>query len=36
MTPIATLPYIRTRREIIWKRLVLIALIALVVIGGPP
>ncbi len=35
VTPIATLPYIRTRREVIWKRLVLIALMALVVIGGP-
>jgi polysaccharide chain length determinant protein (PEP-CTERM system associated) len=35
VTPIATLPYIRTRREVVWKRLVLIALIALVVVGGP-
>ena len=35
VTPIATLPYIRTRREVIWKRLVLIGLMALVVIGGP-
>ena len=35
VTPIATLPYIRTRREVIWKRLVLIALMAVVVIGGP-
>jgi uncharacterized protein involved in exopolysaccharide biosynthesis len=35
VTPIATLPYIRTRREIIWKRLLLVALLALVIIGGP-
>lgn len=35
VTPIATLPYIRTRREIVWKRLVLLALLALVIIGGP-
>lgn len=35
VTPIATLPYIRTRREVIWKRLVLIALMAAVVVGGP-
>ena len=35
VTPIATLPYIRTRREVIWKRLALFVLIALVVIGAP-
>ncbi len=35
VTPIATLPYIRTRREVIWKRLILIAIMAVVVIGGP-
>ncbi|MBM9596187.1 GumC family protein [Roseitranquillus sediminis] len=35
ITPIATLPYIRTRRELIWKRLVILLLIALVVVGGP-
>lgn len=35
VTPIATLPYIRTRREVIWKRLLLIVLMAIVVIGGP-
>jgi polysaccharide chain length determinant protein (PEP-CTERM system associated) len=35
VTPIATLPYIRTRREVIWKRLVIVALMAIVIIGGP-
>lgn len=35
VTPIATLPYIRTRREVFVKRIVLIALMALVIIGGP-
>ena len=35
ITPLATLPYIRTRRELIWKRSVILLLIAAVVVGGP-